>query len=132
MATEDSRKGSCLCGAVRFEAKGEMTEADACHCTDCRKFSGHFFVSANIKRTNLELEGEEHLTWFALNEKVRRGFCKTCGSSLFWDPLGHDWTAIGLGAFDDPPRTQLVKHIWVSDKPDYYEITDDLPQKAEF
>ena len=107
-------------------------EADACHCADCRKFSGHFFVSANVDRTNLQVSGEEHITWFSLSEKVRRGFCATCGSSLFWDPLGHDYTAIALGAFDDAPRTKLVKHIWVSDKADYYEINDALPQKSEY
>lgn len=128
----DVTKGSCLCGAVQFEVQGEMTEADACHCSDCRKFSGHFFVSANVDRRRLQIEGEEHVRWFALSEKVRRGFCSMCGSSLFWDPLGHDWTAIALGAFDDAPRTTLVKHIWVSDKAGYYEIDDGLPQKEEY
>ena len=130
--TDETTKGSCFCGAVKFEVSGEMMEADACHCSDCRKFSGHYFVSANVYRSKLQVEGSEHVTWYSVSEKVRRGFCSVCGSSLFWDPIGYDYTAIALGAFDDAPKTRLVKHIWVSDKPSYYEITDGLPQKAEF
>ena len=60
--------------------------------------------------------------------KVRRGFCRTCGSFLFWDPAGRDWLAIAMGAFKAPTSTHLEKHIFVAEKGDYYEITDGLPQ----
>lgn len=132
MTAEETSKGSCLCGAVRFSVRGEMMEADACHCSDCRKFSGHYFVSAGVDRSKLQVEGLEHVRWFSLSEKVRRGFCNVCGSSLFWDPIEHDYTAIALGAFDDVPKTRVVKHIWVADKPSYYQITDGLPQRDEY
>jgi hypothetical protein len=59
---------------------------------------------------------------------VRRGFCSVCGSTLFWDPIGKDVTAIAMGSLDTPTGTHLAKHIFVAHKGDYYEITDGLPQ----
>jgi hypothetical protein len=120
--------GSCLCGAVRFEVDGALPPPDACHCTACRKHSGHFFVSTDVPRAALTIRGAEHVTWFQSSEKARRGFCSTCGSSLFWDPLHHDWIGIAMGAFDGPTETAVRIHIFVSQKGDYYEIADGLPQ----
>ena len=122
------RKGSCLCGAVRFEVRGELPAPDACHCDDCRKFSGHYFVSTDVPRDRVTIHGEEAVRWYALDERVRRGFCGTCGSSLFWDPIAHDWIALALGAFDDPVDTKVAMHIWMEDKPDYYEVGGDAPR----
>jgi len=121
-------KGSCLCGAVRFEVDGALPPPDGCHCTQCRKTSGHFFVSTDVPRAAVTVRGAEKITWYRSSEKVRRGFCSVCGSSLFWDPLERDWTAIAMGAFDKPTQTRLKIHIHVADKGDYYEIADGLPQ----
>jgi hypothetical protein len=121
-------KGSCLCGAVRFEVACELPAPDACHCTQCRKHSGHYFASTDVPRTALTVHGAEHVTWFRSSEKVRRGFCSTCGSSLFWDPVHRDWIGIAMGAFDGPTGTRLRIHIHVADKGDYYDIADGLPQ----
>ncbi|EUB97013.1 glutathione-dependent formaldehyde-activating GFA [Rhizobium sp. CF080] len=124
-------KGSCLCGAVTFEIEGDLSAPDACHCSKCRKHSGHFFASTDVVRERLAIKGAENITWFQSSEKVRRGFCATCGSSLFWDPLHKDWIAIAMGAFDGPTRTRLNKHIFVADKGDYYDIADGLPQNQQ-
>lgn len=121
-------KGSCLCGAVTFEVEGELPPADACHCTQCRKSSGHYFVSTNVKRAALTLRGGENVTWYPSSAKARRGFCSKCGSSLFWDPIGDNWTSIALGAVDNPTGSRISEHIYVADKGDYYEITDGVPQ----
>jgi len=120
--------GSCLCGAVSFEVSGELKAPDACHCGQCRKHSGHYFASTDVARSALRIQGAEHITWFPSSEKVRRGFCSICGSSLFWDPIQRDWTSIAMGAFDAPTGTHIEKHIFVADKGDYYEISDGLPQ----
>jgi len=124
-------RGSCLCGAVRFEVEGALKAPDACHCSLCRKQSGHYWASTNVLRTALTLHGEDKLTWYRSSEKVRRGFCSGCGSALFWDPAGHDFIAIGMGAFDKPTHTHLEKHIFTADKGDYYEIADGLPQNLQ-
>jgi len=124
-------KGSCLCGAVRFEVTGDLPPPDACHCTQCRKHSGHYFASTDVARSALTIEGAENITWFHSSEKVRRGFCTTCGSSLFWDPVHKDWTGIAMGAFEKPTGTRLSVHIFTADKGDYYEIADGLPQNRQ-
>ena len=121
-------RGSCLCGAVTFEFDGDLRPPDACHCTQCRKQSGHYFASSDVPRAALTVHGADKVTWFASSERVRRGFCATCGSTLFWDPIHRDSTAIAMGAFDTPTQTHLKMHIFVADKGDYYEIADGLPQ----
>ncbi len=121
-------KGSCLCGAVRFEVAGDLPGPDACHCGKCRKQSGHYFASTDVPKTAVTIHGEEKLTWYQSSEKARRGFCATCGSSLFWDPLFRDWIGIAMGAFDTATNTRLHVHIFVADKGDYYDIADGIPQ----
>jgi hypothetical protein len=121
-------KGSCLCGAVTFEVSGALGAPDACHCSQCRRQSGHFWASTDVPRDALTLHGANNLSWFRSSERVRRGFCSTCGSSLFWEPIGKDMIAIAMGAFDRPTGTSLAMHIHVADKGDYYEITDGVPQ----
>lgn len=120
--------GSCLCGAVTFEVAGDLPGPDACHCTKCRKHSGHFFVSTDVPRSAVTIRGEENVTWYQSSAKARRGFCRNCGSSLFWDPLFRDWTGIAMGAFDTPTETRLAIHVHVADKGDYYDICDHAPQ----
>ena len=121
-------KGSCLCGAISFEVACPLPPPDACHCTQCRKHSGHFFVSTDVPRSALTIHGADTLTWFRSSEKVRRGFCSTCGSSLFWDPIHKDIIAIAMGAFDSPTHTRIAMHIHVASKGDYYELGDGVPQ----
>lgn len=121
-------KGSCLCGAVSFEVTGELHPPDACHCSQCRKQSGHYWVSTDAPRSALTLHGGENLTWYRSSERVRRGFCSTCGSFLFWEPIGKDVIAIAMGAFERPTGVRLGKHIFIAEKGDYYDIADGLPQ----
>jgi hypothetical protein len=121
-------KGSCLCGAVSFEVKGDLPAPDACHCTSCRKSTGHYLVSTDVPRDSLTIEGAENVGWYRSSEKVRRGFCSTCGSTLFWDPIHRDWTGVAMGAFEAPTGTRIHVHVHTADKGDYYGIGDGAPQ----
>ncbi len=125
-------KGSCLCGTIRFETAAALHAPDACHCAQCRKQSGHFWASTNVPRASLVLSGGEKLSWYQSSATVRRGFCSVCGSFLFWDPVGMDFIAVAMGAFDKPTGLSLAKHIFVADKGDYYEIADGLPQHNDY
>lgn len=124
-------KGSCLCGAVTFEVAGEFAAPTACHCTKCRKHTGHYEAGVDVPRSRLAIRGEDKITWFFSSEKVRRGFCAICGSSLFFDPVHLDWTSIMMGAFDGPTHTKLALHIFVADKGDYYDLVDGVPQNQQ-
>lgn len=128
-------KGTCLCGSVSFEVEGTLEHPpEACHCTQCRKQSSHFFVSANVRRRALTIHGGDKITWYRSSENVQRGFCSVCGSSLFWNPTieGYEFIAVAMGAFDSPTGTRLAKHTFVGDKGDYYEIDDGVPQSQSY
>lgn len=122
-------QASCLCGAVQIDVGGDLPAPNACHCAQCRKISGHYFASVDVAQADVTVTGE--VTWFASSEKVRRGFCGICGSTLFWDPIHHDTIAVAMGAFDGATGTNLALHIFVDDKGDYYDIADGLPQNGQ-
>lgn len=121
-------KASCLCGSVRFEVDEDLSEPTACHCVQCRKQTGHFLASANVKKASVRLLESEGLSWFQSSEKVRRGFCFKCGSTLFWEPVFRDWTSIALGVIEGQTDLKLERHIFVAEKGDYYTLADGLPQ----
>lgn len=123
--------GSCLCGAVRFEAAGDLPGPDGCHCSKCRKWSGHYFTSTDVPRAAVKIEGGDKISWYQSSDKARRGFCSVCGSSLFWDPLHRDFIGIAMGAFDKPTGTRIAMHIFVADKGDYYDIEPGVPQHQQ-
>jgi hypothetical protein len=84
---------------------------------------------------SLEIVEERGLKWFRseadVTPNVHRGFCAECGSSLFWHPRGEDRIAVAAGSLDEPTNLQTLGHSWVSEKGDYYEITDDLQKYVE-
>lgn len=123
--------GGCLCGAVRYEVRGPLSDVHACHCGQCRRQSGHFVAAASARRSDFVLVAEESLAWYRSSEAAKRGFCATCGSALFWDG-GDDDVSINVGSLDQPTGLKIESHIFVDDKADYYEITDHLPQFASF
>ena len=117
-------EGRCLCGAVRYRVSGELRPVIACHCTQCRKTSGHHVAATSAPRDRIDIDGT--VAWFASSETARRGFCPTCGSNLFWDGPGTH-LSIMAGTLDAPTGVSLAGHIFVADKGDYYDIADDLP-----
>lgn len=123
------RTGSCICGSVRYTITGEMGAAGACHCSMCRKQSGHFISGAKVPEGGLEFSSEEGLRWYRSSDWAERGFCANCGSSLFYRLTDGSATIAMLGAIDNPTGLKLTGHIFVGEKGDYYEITDGLPQK---
>lgn len=118
-------EGSCLCGALRYRVRGVLRPVIACHCTQCRKSSGHHVAATSALRDTVEIEGQ--VTWFASSAEARRGFCGTCGSNLFWDGPGEE-IAIFAGTLDGPTGLHLAGHVYCADKGDYYGLSDGLPQ----
>lgn len=122
------QKGSCLCGGVTFEITGEMRPVVACHCSQCRKSSGHFWAATQINDDQLNLTCDETLRWFRSSGTARRAFCDECGSSLFWKMDGEDCTSVAAGTLDGRTGLATAGHIYTSDKGDYYDIADGAPQ----
>jgi hypothetical protein len=117
------KTGSCLCGGVRFELRGELDAIIACHCTQCRKQTGHFWASTHTANDNLHFVSDEPLRWFRSSARTKRGFCDRCGSTLFWKIDGTAATSVCAGAIDGPTGLKLAGHIFVADAGDYYTIS---------
>jgi hypothetical protein len=132
MPNEKGGSGGCLCGGVRYRVDGPLSDVGACHCSQCRKTTGHFFVATSCERSALHFESDETLAWYDSSPKARRGFCSRCGSSLFWQGNGRDDIDILAGTLDMPTGLKMTDHIFVADKGDYYEIADGLPQYAQW
>lgn len=120
--------GSCLCGSVRYQAEGPVSDVVTCHCTQCRKQSGHYFASTNVADDRLTIEGGDNVSWYHASEDAKRGFCRICGSVLFWKHKEDDFTAVLAGSLDGQTGLRTGKHIHCATKGDYYDIPDDAPQ----
>jgi hypothetical protein len=122
--------GGCLCGAVRYRVDGPLDPVVACHCTQCRRSTGHHAAATGARREHIAIEGE--VAWYESTPgAIRRGFCPVCGSNLFWDRMASPELDIWAGTIDGATGLRLVGHIYVADKGDYYDIADGLPQAAE-
>jgi len=126
----ESRSGGCLCGAVRYRVVGPMRPVIACHCSQCRKTSGHYVAATSAPRDHVLIERAENLTRYESSPGVTREFCSICGSQLFWNDSRSDSLAIFAGTLDDTTGLRLAGHIYCADKGAYYEIDDGLPQAA--
>jgi len=121
-------KGSCLCGDVTYTVTGTPHDPAACHCGQCRKWSGHVWAAAIVAEDEISIHGP--VRWYASSEKARRGFCPRCGASLFWHAPGSGHMDFSLGSVDGPTGLTLSRHIFVEDKGDYYGIAAEEKQQA--
>ncbi len=120
--------GGCLCGAVRYQVTGPLRDVVSCHCTHCRRTSGHFVAATAARSSDVVLLEESGLRWYTASNKTRRGFCDRCGSSLFWEPAEGGHTSIMAGTLDGETGLKTVRHICVETAGDYYRIGDGVPQ----
>lgn len=127
---DDVHTGRCLCGTVRFAARGPLRGVVYCHCSQCRRQTGHHYAATNVAVADLDVTGEGNVTWYRASGFAGRGFCATCGSALFWKRDGADDISVMAGTFDSPSSLRGVSHIFVAGKGDYYDIDDGLPQHA--
>jgi hypothetical protein len=111
--------------------RGPLRPVVDCHCTMCRRTSGHFAAFTATHPEALVLIESEGLRWYRSSATARRGFCEICGSSVFWEPASGDRVSIAAGTLDPPTGLETVVHVFVEDASDYYGICDGLPQRAD-
>lgn len=122
--------GGCLCGAVRYEIHGSLRDVVNCHCGQCRRSHGHYAAYSATAKDDLEVVGSRGLKWYRSSDRARRGFCGTCGSSLFWEPSDGAYVAIAAGTLDAPTGLKTIRHIYTAFKGDYYRVDDGLERLA--
>lgn len=126
--------GSCLCGRVQFELGGAAQFINHCHCSMCRKAHGSAFGSFLHAQGALFrwVCGEASIQNYQSSAGNFRAFCRVCGSNVpvLEDDGAHVITP--AGALDGDPEVRPIVHIHTASKAPWYEITDDLPQFADF
>ena len=124
--------GGCLCGAVRYEVQGTVTDSGYCHCRTCQKQSGAPVVAwfaiaptgfRYISGTPKEFRATDHAT---------REFCGNCGTYLVFredDPSAT--LGVNTATLDDPTRVPPDFHIWHASRITWFETSDTLPRYAK-
>lgn len=130
MAETRSSPCRCLCGAVRFTVTPQKTEMGVCHCEMCRRWSGGVFMAVECR--DLVVENGGSLSVFASSEWAERGFCRVCGSSLFWRMRdGHGGhLAVAFQSFEDQGSFAFTKEIFIEEKPPQYDFAGERARKT--
>jgi hypothetical protein len=116
-----------MCGAVRYRIAGPLRDVIGCHCSQCRRMTGHFMAATAARMVDFALVREAPLRWYEASAEARRGFCSACGSTLFWAGKGKDYISIAAGTLDEAGGLKFACHIFVADKGAYYEIEPGVP-----
>ncbi len=129
-------KGSCLCGAVKYEVSGESKRFFHCHCSRCRKATGtghasNLFLQPGVLKW---LSGEEQIRSFKVPEAKRftNHFCANCGSRLPRQAKDTDVVMIPAGSLDDDTPIKPEAHIFSASRARWSCAGDGLPVYPEY
>lgn len=120
MTTRVEHRGACLCGAVRVKAGTAGSAVGACHCKMCRQWGGGPLLAVEC-RQDVVFEGTEHIAVFRSSEWAERGFCRECGTHLFFRLKQGRHYALPVGLLDDS-HWRLEDQVFVDDKPPFYSF----------
>lgn len=116
-------EGSCLCGAITLVAKQYTTKVGVCHCSMCQKWSAGPFMAIDCG-TELDINGSENIALYASSEWAERGFCKQCGSNLFYRLKQTGQYILSVPVFDNLEKLELDHQIFIEEKPGYYDFAN--------
>ncbi len=117
-------KGSCLCGAVKISTTSINHHLAACHCSMCRKWGGAALLGVECNH-GVSFEGEENIAVYQSSEWAERGFCKKCGSHLFYRLKQNNHYYIPVGIFDDDEGLVFDLQVFIEEKPEYYSFANE-------
>jgi hypothetical protein len=118
--------GKCLCGAVRYTAASAPKHHHVCHCGMCRRWSGGPVFAANVR--GVTFEAEEHISRYRSSDWAERGFCKQCGSHLFYYLVPAQIYMMCVGSLDDAAALVLSYEVFIDEKPEGYGFAGDHPR----
>ena len=125
--------GSCLCGAIAYEANAELARIIHCHCQTCRKTHGAAFSSVTaVPRESFRwTRGSELLDAFESSPGKFRRFCSRCGSHLMAERVAQPVVLLRLGCLDTAVGERPQVHIWRSEAASWYDPKSAWPEKPE-
>ena len=124
MRDTTERRGHCICGEVRITAKNASSGVGACHCKMCRRWGGGPFMEIDCG-ADVEIDGEENISVFDSSDWAERGFCRNCGTHLFYRLKESGQHMIPVGLFEDSESLVFESQVFIDEKPDYYEFTNE-------
>ena len=130
-----SYKGGCLCGQIRFEIRGPISNIIYCHCSQCRKAQGSAFATNGIVQASdfHFISGENNLTGYNTSGDQTKYFCKTCGSPIISKRRSvPDQVRIRLGTIESEISERPEAHIFTTSKANWENICGDIPQFEEY
>jgi hypothetical protein len=124
MAGETERRGSCLCGAVRTAIKTTSNSVSACHCGMCRKWGGGPLLAIECG-SDVRFDGTDSLVVFSSSVWAERGFCRTCGTHLFYRLKKEGHYAVPVGLLEEGEQWVFDQQIFIEEKPAFYAFAND-------
>lgn len=122
--------GLCHCQNVKFEIQQDELFVRYCYCTTCRKLSGADYSSvARVDRQLFKvLKGEDSLAIYESRPGKVRCYCSKCYSPIYVTTNNEpSFLRIRLGLLEGAPKVTVTGHMWVSEKPPWRTIEDNLP-----
>jgi len=116
--------GGCLCGAIRFEARGTPQKPHTCSCKMCQRHTGALTAAwVEFAKDEVKWVGSSLPSEFRSSDYSSRAFCGRCGSSLGAiddKPV----VALLLGAFDSANRLELAPehHSYRGGRPKWWDV----------
>ena len=123
MAETFDVSGHCLCGAVGYTAKASSHDVSVCHCGMCRRWTGGPLMYFDVDGAP-SFTGISEISVYRSSDTGERGFCKRCGSVLFWKVAGEERYTFTAGSLDTPAGLLLTKEIFIEDKPAFYDFAN--------
>jgi len=126
-------RGNCLCGAIEFTAALPSRWVAHCHCTMCQKAGGSAFITwVGLEENRCTIfDPDKQLEWYRSSKEAQRGFCKTCGSALFFkSSRWPDEVHVTLSNFQTPIDKAPQVHAFWDTHVDWVVVEDDLPRKT--
>jgi hypothetical protein len=108
-----------------------MRDVVNCYCERCRRFTGHHMAATAADAADVRVDDTTgSLSWHPV-PGAAYGFCRACGSSLFWraEETPGRWS-VCAGALDQPTGLRTVEAWWASQAGDYF-TRPDLPERAQ-
>ena len=122
--------GKCLCGAVSVSFQMENDNFDACHCGMCRKWGGGPALTVD-GGTSVSFKGEENIAVYNSSDWAERGFCKKCGTHLFYRLKESKWHNLPLGLIENNEQLNFHLQIFVDMKPGNYAFANKTEQMTQ-
>lgn len=123
MESGSDHRGSCLCGAVRIAVQLQSNSIGVCHCSMCRKWGGGPLFAVECG-SEVDFEGAEHISTFNSSEWAERGFCRECGTHLFFRLKQEGHYALPVGLLDGGGEWRLAEQIFIDEKPPFYSFSE--------